>query len=216
MNVLVERLSPTIQRKLMKTKGQILYTVMDFTLRTLLSALMALLFILLAVKAAESRHPETFVSVELSVPAYKGVQHSFADIEDMARNIYYESRGQPDLGQVAVAHVVLNRLRAGVFANTVHGVIYQRLPVCQFSWVCQPRYPIHDQVAWTKAMVIAQNVLEGNIADPTSGSLYFHVTTLGLSSQDDKIICIKDHVFYNKKPIVYAKDNNRTTPTRRI
>ena len=47
------------------------------------------------------------------------------DIELMAKMVYAESRGEPFEGQVAVASVILNRVKDGRFPNTVPGVIYQ-------------------------------------------------------------------------------------------
>jgi N-acetylmuramoyl-L-alanine amidase len=47
------------------------------------------------------------------------------DFEMMAKMIYAESRGEPLEGQVAVASVILNRVKDSRFPNTVAGVIYQ-------------------------------------------------------------------------------------------
>lgn len=47
------------------------------------------------------------------------------DISLMARLVYAESRGEPFKGQVAVAAVLLNRLRSPEFPETIHQVIYQ-------------------------------------------------------------------------------------------
>lgn len=50
---------------------------------------------------------------------------SSKDIELMAKMVYGESRGEPFEGQVAVASVILNRMRDSRFPNTVSGVIYE-------------------------------------------------------------------------------------------
>jgi N-acetylmuramoyl-L-alanine amidase len=47
------------------------------------------------------------------------------DIELIARTVHGEARGESFEGQVAVAAVILNRLRSNEFPNTVHGVVYQ-------------------------------------------------------------------------------------------
>ena len=69
----------------------------------------------------------------------------------LAMNVYHESRNQGTAGQIAVAHVTINRVKDSRFPNTVCGVVYQGLhrpswkgtgemiPVrhkCQFSWYC--------------------------------------------------------------------------------
>ena len=54
----------------------------------------------------------------------------------LAENVYYESRGEPLKGQVAVAKVTLNRLDEG-YARSVCGVVYQQYSpdsACQFEW----------------------------------------------------------------------------------
>lgn len=48
------------------------------------------------------------------------------DVNLLARLVYGEARGEPYAGQVAVAAVVLNRVKSSSFPNTIAGVIYQR------------------------------------------------------------------------------------------
>ncbi len=54
--------------------------------------------------------------------------------------IYFEARGEPVRGQIAVAQVVLNRVFSGYYPSTVCGVVYQRTPerhlACQFTFTC--------------------------------------------------------------------------------
>src|SRR6476660_1622442 len=78
----------------------------------------------------------------------------------LAEAIYFESRGEPVRGQIAVAQVVLNRAFSGYYPTTVCGVVYQnrhRYLACQFTFACD-RHPdvIRDQVAWRRATAIAQ------------------------------------------------------------
>lgn len=47
------------------------------------------------------------------------------DIAMMARAVYGEARGEPYVGQVAVAAVIINRVKSASFPNTVSGVIFQ-------------------------------------------------------------------------------------------
>lgn len=47
------------------------------------------------------------------------------DIQLMANAVYGEARGEPYEGQVAVAAVILNRLKSPTFPNTVSGVIFE-------------------------------------------------------------------------------------------
>ena len=58
----------------------------------------------------------------------------------LAEAIYFESRSEPEEGQAAVAQVVLNRVRSGIYPATVCGVVYQdrnRPFACQFTFACE-------------------------------------------------------------------------------
>lgn len=54
-----------------------------------------------------------------------GSSSSSTDLNLLARVVYGEARGEPYTGQVAVAAVVLNRVRSSSFPNTIAGVVYQ-------------------------------------------------------------------------------------------
>lgn len=58
----------------------------------------------------------------------------------LAEAIYFEARSEPEAGQAAVAQVVLNRARSGLYPASVCGVVYQnrhRYMGCQFSFACE-------------------------------------------------------------------------------
>ena len=59
------------------------------------------------------------------VPEPEEVFYNEREIECLALNSYYESRGESRAGQVAVAQVVLNRLESERFPNTICGVVQQ-------------------------------------------------------------------------------------------
>ena len=76
----------------------------------------------------------------------------------LATGIYFEARGEPKAGQAAVAQVILNRVRAPSFPNTVCGVVYQNSHWrnrCQFSFTCDG---IKDRVRSPRHWRIAQDV----------------------------------------------------------
>ena len=89
-------------------------------------------------------------------------QRLYKEIDCLARNVYYEARGESQQGQLAVAQVTLNRVESDQFPNTICGVVNERYKVndaevCQFSWRCDPNAnpnlivsesnPIY-QIAW--------------------------------------------------------------------
>lgn len=101
-----------------------------------------------------------------------------ADIVWLARNIYHEARGEPRVGQAAVAQVVLNRVRSDQFPNTIAAVVQQGgerpLYRCQFSWWCDSRSDtVCDCVMWYESRAVAEGVLRGNVPDPTGGATFY-------------------------------------------
>jgi spore germination cell wall hydrolase CwlJ-like protein len=85
----------------------------------------------------------------------------------LADAIYFEARGEPVRGQMAVAQVVINRVFSGHYPNDVCGVVYQssrrhRRLRCQFSFTCDG---IPDRItepdAWERAKRIARDALDG-------------------------------------------------------
>ncbi|MCC6888212.1 MAG: cell wall hydrolase [Hyphomicrobiales bacterium] len=97
----------------------------------------------------------------------------------LAEGIYFEARGEPVRGQIAVAQVILNRAFSGHYPNSVCGVVYQnahRYLACQFTFACD-RHPdvIRDQAAWRRAMAVASGTLDGKLWLPEIGkATHYH------------------------------------------
>lgn len=99
------------------------------------------------------------------------VQHRLRLAEEncLARAVYFESRSESDLGQLAVAKVILNRVKSPDYPKTICGVVYQGSGAirnsCQFSFACDG---LPDDVkspeAWAKAKMIAQRAINNDPA----------------------------------------------------
>jgi N-acetylmuramoyl-L-alanine amidase len=87
------------------------------------------------------------------------------DLHLLARIVYAESRGEPFIGQVAVAAVVLNRVQSSEFPDTIEGVIEQPRA---FTAVDNGQYELQPDSTAYKA---AREALRGT--DPTGGTLYY-------------------------------------------
>ncbi|MEZ5889241.1 MAG: cell wall hydrolase [Xanthobacteraceae bacterium] len=93
--------------------------------------------------------------------------------------IYFESRGEPERGQIAVAQVVMNRVFSPYYPNTVCGVVYQnadRKLSCQFTFACDG---IPDRVkepdAYERAQRLAAETLDGKHWLPEVGkATHYH------------------------------------------
>lgn len=113
-----------------------------------------------------------------SSPALASLDDS--EFRCLATTVYWESNQEPHEGQIAVAHVVLNRVGRRGFAETICGVVHQGngTPSCQFQWYCRGAdHRRKNAEGWAEAQRVARQALDE--ADPTGGALYFHRAALG-------------------------------------
>lgn len=115
----------------------------------------------------------------------------------LAGAVYFESRGEPLAGQLAVAQVVINRAGSGRFPQSYCGVVHQR---GQFSFVRDGAMP-HirtESSAWQRATAIARIAHQGLWESEAGDSLYFHARYVRPSWSSRKIAraTISRHVFY--------------------
>ena len=119
------------------------------------------------------------------------------DSECLAQAVYFESRGEPLAGQLAVARVVINRAESGSFPDSYCGVVRQR---AQFSFVRGGRIPEPNRqsAAWQRAKAIAHIAESGMWESDAHDALYFHATRVRPSWANTKVAraTIDRHVFY--------------------
>jgi spore germination cell wall hydrolase CwlJ-like protein len=75
----------------------------------------------------------------LNLSHAKETQPPQEELQCLAVAIYFEARGEPEKGQLAVGRVIVNRAQSGDYPDTVCGVVYQgaeRKNACQFSFAC--------------------------------------------------------------------------------
>ncbi len=124
----------------------------------------------------------------------------------LARGIYFEARGEPERGQVAIGQVILNRVKNPAFPSKICDVVYQNFEqrnACQFSFACDG---IKDSIRSTKHYKIAQKIAR-EVTDGTTflyevgDSTHFHATHVrpiwaGKLTKTDRI---GQHIFYRSK-----------------
>jgi spore germination cell wall hydrolase CwlJ-like protein len=88
--------------------------------------------------------------------------------------IYFEARGESQVGMVAVGQVILNRVRSPIYPNDPCKVVYQRHQFSYF-WDGKPEI-IRDKRAWMTSTFIAQLVLSGQIEDITDKATHYHAS----------------------------------------
>jgi spore germination cell wall hydrolase CwlJ-like protein len=126
---------------------------------------------------------------------FLGPQIDEKELQCLAKNIFFEARGEPEEGKVAVGMVTINRSQAEKFPSTLCDVVNQRSTVkktywikktttikntkktvqqriiknktvCQFSWRCMKlREPHHEDLAWQDSLRIAEELLAGDAYD---------------------------------------------------
>jgi spore germination cell wall hydrolase CwlJ-like protein len=146
------------------------------------------------------RGPTSHTSIEPTVPAEPQVdprQHAC-----LAQAIYYEARGESQRGQIAVAEVVMNRVRSGYYPNSVCGVVYEgshRATGCQFTFTCDGSLNQRPRGrAWDRAQRVATAVMLGYTRPITQGATHYHTHAVNpvWNSGLVETTSIESHVFY--------------------
>jgi spore germination cell wall hydrolase CwlJ-like protein len=125
----------------------------------------------------------------------------------LAEAVYFEARSELEEGQAAVAQVVLNRVRSGLYPASICGVVYQnrhRHLACQFTFACEGKsLRITEREAWESAKRVAGEVLQGKtyLAD-VGGATHYHANYVrpGWSRRLKKMDVIGRHIFYKLRP----------------
>ena len=117
-------------------------------------------------------------------------KQSSSDLYLLAKCVHAEARGEPYVGKVAVAAVILNRVKSSKFPNTIAGVIYQPYA---FTAVTDGQINLEpDKSAYNAA----RDAMNG--WDPTYGSLFYYNPAKSTSKwiySRQVVTTIGDHVF---------------------
>jgi len=143
----------------------------------------------------------------------------------LAMNIYFEARDQEILGQIAVTHVVLNRVESEEYPEEPCAVVKEgptyswapHLPVrhrCQYSWYCDglsddPK----NKEAWGNAVLVA--FVAQFMDDVTDGATHYHASYVSPAWAHHLVqtVTIGDHQFFRKDP---SKDHSASEDPRRL
>ena len=135
----------------------------------------------------------------------KRAQRRESDLQCLAENVYFESRGEPVNGQYAVAEVTLNRTRAPNFPHTICGVVHEmrwdagrRRYIADFSWTELGAMSPDDDPAWKRAMAVATAAYDETRDPIVPDALFYHSTSVrpGWAKTHTAITTIGNHVFY--------------------
>ena len=140
----------------------------------------------------------SYARVEPRAPAITGKERHC-----LATAIYFEARGEPKRGQIAVAQVILNRVADANYPDTICGVVYQnqsRRNRCQFSFACDGKPDtIRETRAWTAAVQVAGAVTTGRVeVAALAGATHYHAAYVSprWAPRLTRLARIGQHIFY--------------------
>ena len=117
------------------------------------------------------------------------------ELRCLAGAVYFESRGESLSGQLAVAHVVINRAESGRFPKSLCGVVHQP---SQFSFVRGGKMPAirESSTLWSNAVAIAQIARNDSWKNQAPGALFFHARHVSPGWRKTRVAQIDNHIFY--------------------
>ena len=152
-----------------------------------------------------------FVLTFMGVFAYQKERHTRSaekhavNVHCLARNVYYEARGEPIAGQYAVAEVTMNRKASRRFPRTVCEVVYQmnwdpirKRNVGAFSWTEFNSLPEPDGAEWERALKVADAVYYEKEPPKVKGALFYHANYIkpDWAREKRQVAKIGRHIFY--------------------
>lgn len=136
-------------------------------------------------------------SLAALVEAHQDAGPLSRELECLAQAVYYEARGEPLHGQLAVAHVVINRTASPRFPNDYCAVVKQP---GQFSFVRGGAIPAPNSasLAWSRARAIARIAHLGLWDSPAGEALFFHASHVRpqWAGRHASVARINRHIFY--------------------
>jgi len=142
------------------------------------------------------------------VPTVKKVQLSNSEKLCLTQAIYHEARGESEMGQWAVANVIINRAMSKKYPSTLCGVVFQNADQgyhhCQFTFACDGKSDFGtERGAWAKATKMADAAYREFKEGDTPGvipknALYYHTVSVnpGWSNKFKRVATIGAHEFY--------------------
>lgn len=116
----------------------------------------------------------------------------------LAKAVYFEARGESLEGQLAVAKVILNRARSGIYPDSICKVVTQR---SQFSFIRRGRFPAVNKSSdcWRKANAIAYIARNDLVRSIPTNVLWYHASYVSPPWErfHTAVTRIGAHIFYS-------------------
>ncbi len=146
-----------------------------------------------AAEAAPAIQPNAPLNVRVAAES-QDVASLDSELECMAKVVHHEAANQSLQGQLAVAQLILNRVKSPLFPKTICAVVNQ--PGQFFStraWPAPVRSP-----RWHTSVAIARIAREANMPEIAPGALFYHASYVSpsWSKRRVKVGRIGENVFY--------------------
>lgn len=123
-------------------------------------------------------------------------------VQCLSEAVYYEAAREPEVGQAAVAQVVLNRMRHPAYPKSVCGVVYQgaaRSTGCQFTFTCDGSLRWAPEPGlWRRAKAVAERALGGYVDKQVGSATHYHAQYVApyWAPTLVKMTRVGQHIFY--------------------
>ena len=151
------------------------------------------------------RRPSEWTSAKLlSLPVPK----SGKQMSCLAEALYFEARGEPITGQLAVGEVILNRVEDSRYPSSICKVINQgtgRRFACQFTYTCDGKLEtVHERKAYEMALKLAKILITTHDRKLTKGSTHYHSNYVNpkWSKKFERLAKYGRHIFYRQPLLV--------------
>jgi spore germination cell wall hydrolase CwlJ-like protein len=135
-----------------------------------------------------------YASLAAAVAAQDAPGAMDSELSCLAGAVYFESKGEPLSGQLAVANVVINRTKSGRFPTSICSVVTQP---SQFSFVHGGRIPaVASNAQYRTATAIAKIALADGWDNPAPNALYFHARRVSPGWNRARVTTIGNHIFF--------------------
>ena len=153
------------------------------------------------------RRPSEWTSSKLlSLPVPK----SDKQMSCLAEALYFEARGEPIKGQLAVGEVILNRVEDARYPSSICRVINQgtgRRFACQFTYTCDGKLEtVHERKPYEISLKIAKILMTTHDRKLTRGSTHYHSNYVDpkWSKKFERVAKFGRHIFY-RQPILLSQ-----------
>ena len=126
----------------------------------------------------------------------------------LAEALYFEARGEPIKGQLAVGEVILNRVEDARYPSSICKVINQgtgRRFACQFTYTCDGKLEtVNERKPYEMALKIAKILMTTHDKKLTRGSTHYHSNYVNprWSKKFERVVKFGRHIFYRQPLLV--------------